>query len=137
MNTDIMFQDVFVPWNSAFFYSTVIRSSERVFYQSAFPKSDANLFEWLGTIEGVSGTVRLFFWAKICVLISCKIYSGLRFKISISFPSNYPYAPPLIKFDSPCFHPNVDIQSGGICLDILQVSDLLQWFYDKVFRVFV
>ena len=31
-------------------------------------------------------------------------------------------APPTIKFESPCFHPNVDINSGGICLDILQVS---------------
>jgi len=71
---------------------------------SAFPKSDANLFEWAGTIEGAPGT----------------IYAGLRYKISISFPSNYPYAPPTIKFDSPCFHPNVDLQGGAICLDILQ-----------------
>jgi len=71
---------------------------------SAFPKTDANLFEWAGTIEGATGT----------------IYAGLRFKMSISFPPNYPYAPPTIKFDSPCFHPNVDIQGGAICLDILQ-----------------
>ncbi|TDL27225.1 ubiquitin-conjugating enzyme E2 [Rickenella mellea] len=70
---------------------------------SAFPKSDANLFEWVGTIEGVSGTV----------------YSGLTFKISITFPPNYPYVPPTIKFDTPCYHPNVDL-AGNICLDILQ-----------------
>lgn len=71
---------------------------------SAFPKSDANLFDWIGTIEGPAGTV----------------YAGLAFKISITFPSNYPYVPPQIKFDSPCFHPNVDIGTGAICLDILQ-----------------
>ncbi|PCH38701.1 hypothetical protein WOLCODRAFT_161759 [Wolfiporia cocos MD-104 SS10] len=71
---------------------------------SAFPKSDANLFEWAGTIEGPAGTV----------------YAGLTFKISISFPSNYPYAAPTIKFDTPCYHPNVDITVGAICLDILQ-----------------
>ncbi|CAL1703975.1 unnamed protein product [Somion occarium] len=71
---------------------------------SAFPKSDSNLFEWAGTIEGPSGT----------------IYSGLTFKISINFPANYPYAAPAIKFDSPCYHPNVDINGGAICLDILQ-----------------
>lgn len=29
--------------------------------QSAFPKSDANLFEWAGTIEGASGTVSCAF----------------------------------------------------------------------------
>lgn len=28
-----------------------------IFAQSAFPKSDANLFEWVGTIEGPAGTV--------------------------------------------------------------------------------
>ncbi|KAF9642738.1 hypothetical protein BDM02DRAFT_3124201 [Thelephora ganbajun] len=71
---------------------------------SAFPKSDANLFEWAGTIEGASAT----------------IYAGLRFKISISFPPNYPYAAPTIKFDTPCYHPNVDLTGGAICLDILQ-----------------
>ncbi|KAF8874642.1 ubiquitin-conjugating enzyme E2 [Gymnopilus junonius] len=71
---------------------------------SAFPKHDGNLFEWAGTIEGPSETV----------------YAGLTFKISIMFPSNYPYVPPSIKFDTPCFHPNVDIASGQICLDILQ-----------------
>lgn len=51
-----------------------------------------------------------------------QIYAGLTFRISISFPANYPYVAPAIKFDTPCFHPNVDINSGAICLDILQVG---------------
>ncbi|KAI5983759.1 ubiquitin-conjugating enzyme/RWD-like protein [Pisolithus albus] len=71
---------------------------------SAFPKNDSNLFEWAGTIEGAPGT----------------IYAGLAFRISISFPSNYPYSAPTIKFETPCYHPNVDINGGAICLDILQ-----------------
>ncbi|EDR11012.1 uncharacterized protein LACBIDRAFT_172905 [Laccaria bicolor S238N-H82] len=71
---------------------------------SAFPKNDGNLFEWVGTIEGPAET----------------IYAGLSFKISILFPSNYPYVAPSIKFDTPCYHPNVDITGGVICLDILQ-----------------
>ncbi|TFK42794.1 ubiquitin-conjugating enzyme/RWD-like protein [Crucibulum laeve] len=71
---------------------------------SAFPRNESNLFEWIGTIEGPNET----------------IYAGLNFKISISFPSNYPYVAPTIKFDTPCYHPNVDITSGAICLDILQ-----------------
>lgn len=53
-----------------------------------------------------------------------QIYAGLTFRISISFPSNYPYTAPAIKFDTPCYHPNVDIQSGAICLDILQARIL-------------
>ena len=54
---------------------------------------------------------------------SRQIYVGLRFKISISFPPNYPYAAPTIKFDTPCYHPNVDLTGGAICLDILQVCN--------------
>jgi ubiquitin-protein ligase len=51
----------------------------------------------------------------------------MSFKIAINFPPNYPYVPPVIKFESPCFHPNVDIASGAICLDILQVCILDSW----------
>ena len=38
----------------------------------------------------------------------------------MTFPSGYPYVPPVVKFTTPCFHPNVD-QDGNICLDILKV----------------
>jgi ubiquitin-conjugating enzyme E2 C len=71
---------------------------------SAFPKNDGNLFEWVGTIEGPAETA----------------YAGLTFRLWISFPGNYPYVAPTIKFDTPCYHPNVDINGGAICLDILQ-----------------
>lgn len=70
---------------------------------SAFPEND-NLFHWSGTVSGANGTV----------------YEGLTFRITMKFPSNYPYSPPTIKFDTKCFHPNVD-QYGNICLDILKV----------------
>ncbi|KAK9452316.1 ubiquitin-conjugating enzyme/RWD-like protein [Limtongia smithiae] len=70
---------------------------------SAFPVSDANLSQWTGTIAGPSGTY----------------YEGQTYKISMSFPANYPYSAPVIKFVSPMFHPNVDM-AGHICLDILK-----------------
>ncbi|KAH7297858.1 hypothetical protein KP509_25G015500 [Ceratopteris richardii] len=69
---------------------------------SAFPEGD-NIFSWIGTIKGCTGTV----------------YEALSFKLSMKFPTDYPFKPPTIKFDPPCFHPNVD-QYGNICLDILQ-----------------
>jgi len=69
---------------------------------TAFPVGD-NLFNWSGTITGADDTV----------------YAGLTYKLSISFPENYPYTAPTIKFVTPCFHPNVD-QHGNICLDILK-----------------
>ncbi|XP_028667831.2 ubiquitin-conjugating enzyme E2 C [Erpetoichthys calabaricus] len=69
---------------------------------SAFPESD-NLFKWIGTIIGPAGTV----------------YEGLRYKLSLEFPSGYPYNAPTVKFITSCYHPNVDTQ-GNICLDILK-----------------
>ncbi|KAI9500058.1 Ubiquitin-conjugating enzyme E2 11 [Coemansia spiralis] len=69
---------------------------------SAFPQPD-NMLSWVGTIEGASGTA----------------YEGLTYKLSLKFPSNYPFTAPTITFDTPCWHPNVDSQ-GNICLDILK-----------------
>ena len=57
----------------------------------------------MGTLTGAEGTV----------------YAGLTYKLSLSFPSDYPYTAPTIKFVTPCFHPNVD-NHGNICLDILK-----------------
>jgi ubiquitin-conjugating enzyme E2 C len=48
-----------------------------------------------------------------------QVYEGHVYKLSLKFPSNYPYAPPTVKFETPCFHPNVD-QFGNICLDVLK-----------------
>jgi len=69
---------------------------------SAFPDGD-NIFSWVGTIEGAEATV----------------YEGLKYKLNLAFPNDYPFKAPTVKFDTPCFHPNVD-QFGNICLDILK-----------------
>ncbi|XP_052187948.1 uncharacterized protein LOC127798429 isoform X2 [Diospyros lotus] len=69
---------------------------------SAFPEGDS-IFTWIGTIEGGKGTM----------------YEGLSYKLSLHFSLDYPFKPPQVKFETMCFHPNVD-QYGNICLDILQ-----------------
>lgn len=74
---------------------------------SAFPEGES-IFTWIGTIEGGTGTM----------------YEGLSYKLSLRFPLDYPFKPPQVKFETMCFHPNVD-QYGNICLDILQVLIIL------------
>ena len=69
---------------------------------SAFPSS-SDLTNWTATLLGPESTP----------------YSDLTFKLSFSFPSNYPYSPPVVLFKTPIYHPNVDF-SGRICLDILK-----------------
>ena len=41
------------------------------------------------------------------------------FKLIMEFTEEYPNKPPLVRFMSKMFHPNV-YADGGICLDILQ-----------------
>jgi ubiquitin-conjugating enzyme E2 C len=69
---------------------------------SAFPEGD-NMLHWVGTIAGSAGTA----------------YEGTSYRLALAFTAEYPYKPPKVRFDTPCFHPNVDVH-GNICLDILQ-----------------
>lgn len=69
---------------------------------SAFPSS-SSLLHWTATIIGPTGTP----------------YENLTLKLSLEFPSNYPYSPPTVLFKTPIYHPNFDF-SGRICLDILK-----------------
>lgn len=46
-------------------------------------------------------------------------WEGGTFKLSLAFTEDYPNKPPLVKFMSKLFHPNV-YNDGAICLDILQ-----------------
>ncbi len=69
----------------------------------AVPLNDDNLQEWIGMIVGPENT---------------PYHNGL-FKLSITFPDNYPFEPPKIFFLTKIFHCNVS-SGGGICLDILK-----------------
>ena len=86
---------------------------------SAFPDGD-NLFRWAATITGPSTSV----------------YQGLSYKLILKFPQGYPYIPPVVTFESPCFHPNVD-ENGNICLDILKVIFLFSFSFLVFFLFFI
>ena len=67
--------------------------------------TDENIFNWRSTILGPEKTP----------------YHGGIYFLTIEFPSNYPFKPPRIYFNTKIYHPNINSQ-GGICLDILKDS---------------
>lgn len=70
---------------------------------STGPISENDLLHWNATICGAVGTP----------------YEGGLFTLVITFPDNYPFLPPSIKFTTRLFHPNIH-ENGDICLDILK-----------------
>lgn len=71
---------------------------------SAGPKGD-DLFNWSATIIGPENSP----------------FQGGIFNLSIYFPTDYPFKPPKVFFDTKIYHPNIN-KNGGICLDILKES---------------
>lgn len=47
-------------------------------------------------------------------------YEGGLFEVDIKIPDEYPFKPPIMKFDTRVYHPNISSQTGAICLDILK-----------------
>merc|ERR1712083_582245 len=64
---------------------------------------DNDLRHWKGSLKGPEGTP----------------YTGGAFYIDIQIPTDYPYNPPKMKFDTKIWHPNISSQTGAICLDVL------------------
>ena len=67
------------------------------------PDSD-NILHWTALLRGPEDTP----------------YQGGIFQLEINCGTDYPLAPPTIKFVTKVFHPNVHFRTGDICLDILK-----------------
>lgn len=63
---------------------------------------DSNVFEWAVTIMGPPDTM----------------YEGGFFNATMTFPPEYPNKPPVVKFLSEMWHPNV-YPDGKVCISIL------------------
>ena len=75
---------------------------ETIAHISAGPVNTDDMFTWKAVVVGPEDTP----------------FSGGTFHANIRFPSDYPFKPPKINFETKIYHPNIS-DSGSICLDIL------------------
>ncbi|XP_038218541.1 ubiquitin-conjugating enzyme E2 T-like [Zerene cesonia] len=53
-------------------------------------------------------------------------YESGVFKLLINVPNNYPFEPPLVKFVTSVYHPNID-SAGRICMNMLKMPPKGTW----------
>jgi ubiquitin-protein ligase len=64
----------------------------------------------------------LFYFNRfLCPPPKKKVYEGLEYRLMLEFPNAYPIVAPRVKFETSCFHPNVD-EHGNICLGKLIIG---------------
>ena len=79
-----------------------LRKNPPPFCYAAPENPDENMAYWTGYIDGPENTP----------------YAGGRFHLTITFPFDYPFKPPQVRFTTPIYHPNIGLD-GEICLDLL------------------
>ena len=71
---------------------------------TAEPIDENDLTVWKGRVEGAKGTP----------------FEGGYFHFKINIPENYPFEPPEVKMITKVYHPNINYESGNICVNILK-----------------
>ncbi|ESL09258.1 ubiquitin-conjugating enzyme E2 [Trypanosoma rangeli SC58] len=106
--------------------SALKRLSNELREASLNPESDVDLhllhanslFTWEAILSGPPGTP----------------FEGGKYHLLLRVPQDYPMLPPTATFVTKVFHPNVNFDTGAVCLDILKSRWSPAWTLNSVCR---
>ena len=63
------------------------------------------------------------------------------YTVVLTFPSEYPFKPPAVKFTPPVYHPGVNQENGEICADVLKEewgpTRNVRWIMGVLYNMFL
>ncbi|ORC86597.1 ubiquitin-conjugating enzyme E2 [Trypanosoma theileri] len=62
----------------------------------------------------------LFTWEALLRGPPDTVFAGGTYRLLLRIPQDYPMLPPTAHFTTRVFHPNVNFETGAVCLDILK-----------------
>ncbi|GIX62205.1 ubiquitin-conjugating enzyme E2, putative [Babesia caballi] len=78
----------------------------------------SNVYHWQAYIRGPDNTP----------------YEKGIFKLNIVCPPSYPIHPPVVTFLTKCFHPNINFETGELCMDVLKSNWSPAWTLQSLCR---
>jgi len=68
-------------------------------------------------------------------------YNEGCFSVTLTFPSEYPFKPPHVKFNPPIYHTGIHQETGEVCVDLLKKEwgpvRNVDWVMETLYNMFI